>query len=174
MKLVIIPAWLERVVKENSLGINSCLDIKSLESILSKEDLAFYIFLNTHANKIFIQPIAETFSNQVLLEKLSLEEREEYYNLMEQFAIKYNETPRIPMCELLDKFDDCAVTMDQVEFNTCCVVDDTIVITLGKKVNEDHKTLYNLMDDLLTHLHRHMNFSQLVKTPLFKYFLQTV
>ena len=62
VSLVIVPAWLDAAIQSNKFVKESLLDLMSLSSILSQNDVAFYTSVNMFLFDSIHSPLRETFT----------------------------------------------------------------------------------------------------------------
>lgn len=60
LRMVLIPAWLEEAIKAAKVPLNTVLDTVKLSSIVSKDDVAFYIDVNNRLYPKMFQPVSQT------------------------------------------------------------------------------------------------------------------
>lgn len=67
LKLVLIPTWLTDVMSAKQKPLRYCLDIHALSRILSENDVAFYVAINTYLYEHLNQALRNTFQPVQLL-----------------------------------------------------------------------------------------------------------
>lgn len=67
MKILIVPYWVERAIRDNQLSMDAALDIMSLSRILSFKDVCFYCAINMWLYDELPVPVKDTFTNVHLL-----------------------------------------------------------------------------------------------------------
>lgn len=61
-KLVLIPGWIEDALKASKVPLNAVLDLKKLSSILSKDDVAYYIATHDALLRKLFPVLANSFT----------------------------------------------------------------------------------------------------------------
>lgn len=70
LKIVFLPRWLENPLKAAGADLSTLTDIKKLLSILSKEDVAFYLHTQDSLFQLLSQPVMSTLSAYPFYDKL--------------------------------------------------------------------------------------------------------
>lgn len=70
LKLVLVPGWVEKALSSVNEPLTSLLDLDRLSSILSKEDVTFYVYLNESLFKKIHPFVHETFPLLYLTDKV--------------------------------------------------------------------------------------------------------
>lgn len=163
MNLVLIPEWLKSVLTKNSRPLTDALEPEKLLGILSKEDVAFYIFLNNNLSRWINEPaVYKDFSRpfnstgEALQLSTQLEYSNKKPNSYELFG-PLSEEVQIPSIQFK------VIMVDQETVGLVPFVESSqVLFTSGYK---------NLIDDLLAQMNDRLTFSELAKTSLFKRFL---
>lgn len=69
MKIIYVPKWVSRAFKDANESIKGVLDLSKLMSILSKDDVAFYIYLNLILNEFIPRPVLLTIRGRLSMEE---------------------------------------------------------------------------------------------------------
>lgn len=181
MKLIMVPDWVEKALERESLDLNAVLDPEKLLSTLSREDVAFYFWINSHLERWVPQEVVETFSSTLpsFREITTKEEREEF-DLSQfsdiQLALNIAEKRRVKENHPLDSSElfgalSSKVHYSEVSFRTRLLGKDTVVL-VPKKVKPN--TPMNMVNELLFCLNTRLSFPSLAQTPLFNYFVSRI
>lgn len=190
MKLVLVPQWVEQAVGCEEISPRALLDPEKLLSTLSKEDVAFYVWLNNHLDRWLPEAIVETFvtgcssaeTQTKVLDTLcadalpfnteQMDELRDYFMNFQLDAARQRkkENGGLDTCELFGALE-AKCSPDDVSFTVRVVGNDTLVL-LPKKTKSS--SLMGMVNDMLTHLHGRLAFHDVAKTPLFRFFVRTV
>lgn len=66
MKYLYVPPQILKVIRDNGLDGRDYLDVNKLLSILSPEDLSFYLFVNLVPKVVLPEPVVSTFGNALI------------------------------------------------------------------------------------------------------------
>lgn len=172
MKLVLVPEWVSRVIGQESLLPGDVVNPEMLLSTLSKDDVAFYVWLNTNLERWLPATLDETFNtgcgsalpfNEAQLGELHdglLSMRMEYDN---------GKTPPHPaeLFGLLTK----DVPTHVVRFVPQVVNHDTVLL---HPKHDATLPPIDMENTLLRLLHGRYPFETVAATPLFKHFVSMV
>lgn len=181
MKLIMVPHWVEQALDRESLSLNAVLDPEKLLSTLSREDVAFYCWLNLNLNRWVPTEVMETFSEVELLRSIDTLSADEVDFDISQFndnlrALNISESNRVnsnvPMnsCELLGALAP-KVQPNQISFGIRLINKDTVVLTPKETKST---SLMGMVNELLFCLNTRKAFHDVAKTPLFHYFVSQV
>lgn len=193
-KLVLIPSWLEEVMRTKQKSLRYCLDIHALSRILSENDVAFYVAINTYLYEHLHAAIKDTFTRADILSPFDYllpdstgtypNEADVHANLDKirglvngQFSLDsnkpsgYNLLDILPHNELLE-IKNSPIEISSLNFQLHVLDIDLFGITFSRKdptENSDKQTkrsLYNALN-VMTGLYP---FTQIAGTSLFKTF----
>jgi hypothetical protein len=179
MKIVFIPAWLSSALKEANEPANVAINLEALIGILSKEDVAFYLYINTCLlPDILPQPFVKTFPPDAFLYGKQLG------NLMRKNLDDDTYQNALVKIEslVLDMVTNARGTAPfscSWENLTCDLLDeDTLAFRpingdndgIGVSSNAAKLALY---DRVIRQLYAFMAFQDLVKTPLMEDYFNT-
>tara|TARA_B100000929_G_scaffold220881_1_gene177385 strand:- start:940 stop:1512 length:573 start_codon:yes stop_codon:yes gene_type:complete len=190
MKLVLVPQWVEQAMGREDISPRALLDPEKLLSTLSKEDVAFYVWLNNHLERWLPKAIVETFVTGCPLAEASTKQlgtscggalpfntdqmdvlRDYFMNFqMEDMARRKKEHHGVDSCELFGALE-AKCSPDDITFTVRIVGQDTLVL-LPKKTKSS--SLMGMVNDMLIHLNGRLAFHDVAKTPLFRFFVRTV
>lgn len=174
MKLVLIPLWLEQTLINKDLNLSTALSTEKLSTILSNDDLAFYISLNMNMSRWIPEEFINSFKSISFLDSISDEKYESIFDLTTEYNFrKGNDLIKRTSSELLGPTADVVET-SLIGFKVKRIAEDTMAL-VPYVCNKDQKQCTNgfltLADDLLLYLNEQLNFNEVAKLPIFKYFV---
>lgn len=165
MNIILLPNWVEKALLSNTYNLVDVTKPHVLLSILSREDVAFYLYLNQNLNRWLPKELADTFEtgNDVLGFKAEI-----HIEHIDRLILGYSmskTTSNKNTCELFDVLD-AAIAESDIKFELKNLNEDTFVILPRK---EDGVTHLGLCNDLLHLLVNRSSLELVSQTPLFKY-----
>lgn len=74
MKIVILPLWLQKALEFQKLELSKALSAEELLAILSMDDVAFYLHINSMVDKYITECSTDSFMNVFFMDDLSKSE----------------------------------------------------------------------------------------------------
>lgn len=172
MKIVLVPEWLEKAVESRGADKTDLLDIEKLSSIVSLDDVAFYLELNEQLSRWIPNAICQTFStgrravNYEYFEGTDMGGK--VHDLRMGHAVTFRSTTRHTQ-ELFGQLSD-QFSPVEVSFVPVSLTYDTIALR-PIRVGQTEKPHAALVDDLLYKLNDRLPFEALAQKPLFSHYL---
>lgn len=190
MKMVLVPQWVEQAMGREDISPSAMLDPEKLLTTLSKEDVAFYVWLNDHLERWLPKAVIETFvtgspKTDVTAKYLDtscgaalpfnteqMDELRGYYMnfRLDDMRRRKKEHGELDTCELFGVLE-AKCSPDDIGFTVRIVGQDTLVLSPKKTKSS---SLMGMVNDMLIHLHGRLAFHDVAKTPLFRFFVRTV
>lgn len=168
MKIILVPNWVENSLTANSFSLKDVLKQDVLNSILSREDVAFYLYLNRNLTRWLPEAIVNTFSSGDEATGYKIEEQvNDLTNLILGYSIGKQSTVT-DTAELFSVFDS-DVLPEQIAYKLESLNGDTLVVLPRK---DSGVSLRVIVNGMLSRLSEVTPFEKLVLTPLFKYFIK--
>ena len=174
MKLLLVPHWLEKALSSEGHDLKEVLNPEILFATVSREDVAFYIFLNRNLTRWLPQEILHTFTcGDPALgfkphEHNELEDQVLGHTISAKHEGVKNNSTAPNTCELFGPLSE-EFPLSDISYTIRCINYDTIVV-LPQKAKGN--TLMGTVNDLLFQLNSRMPFEKLAQTSLFKLFLR--
>lgn len=173
MKLILVPQWVERALKSESLPLDTVLDPEKLLATLSREDVAFFGWLNDHLDILFEDEIFSSFNTGCRgALNFTDEQMRAFQDIHFAFRVRQNAKagentvsrdlfgPTAERCEI-----------DEIGFSTRCIGKDAVVLIPEKATTP---SLMGMVNDLLFHLTNRHAFHEIANTDLFRYYVKLV
>lgn len=176
MNLILVPAWVKQSLEAENLSLKDVLNPESLLATLSKEDVAFYVWLNKHLDRWIPSSVCGSFNTGDKATSFTSQQLSDLSDLMMGFTIRENqnrsknESSSLDSCELFGPLS-AKVSPTDVNFDTCPIDYDTIALVPKK---DSRYSLMGMVNDLLLHLNGRLAFHDVAKTPLFRLYLSNV
>lgn len=170
LSLVIIPLWLKKHADEQGVALETLTDINVLSTLLSKEDIAAFLFINMCHSDWLGEPAAMSFAPPYWVTHC-LDKDSELSGLMATHEIECRTTKLPPgdSTALLGPLTE-PVSISKIQYRVVDGRDNTLLLI--PKVSQttiiDNVTL---LDDLLYSANKHMSMERLAKLPMFRSFL---
>jgi hypothetical protein len=167
-----VPDWLEKAITAHGGTIADVLDLEKLSSILSLDDVAFYLELNHQMQRWVPQAVCSSFKKVVSgvnYETLfSTGMGGDVVDLMMAHGLSMRNNTR----HSSELFGPLAEPCSPAEISFACVhlTYDTIALRPAK-VDKRENLHKGLEDDLLYQLNHRMTFEDVAKLPLFSHHL---
>ncbi len=180
MKLFVIPFWLEKVLERERLPISTVQDYSKLSAILSKADVAFYMYIQDRRHVLLPADVVNTFnmSSPDLYKDCSAEIAELHQQYYMIYDAEYNGLPREDVIAQLigsDRVGDKDANAWRLAYHPDILDEDTIVIRVrleDGKLNSTHWVEF--YDRLCSLFMLHRGFDALAKADVFKGYLKTI
>lgn len=167
MSLVLIPEYVDTLLREHNRNLNDVLNPKVILSTLSVEDVSFYIYLNRHLDRFLDSQIVGSFNYG-------------YYE-----ALRFTEDQIKPLNPYIEGFDTTlkdkkeysylfglfSDPVPSITFKVVLLNVDTIGLI---PIKEGGSSVLGVVSDLLHHLNNRIPFPQLASQSIFKWFLTNV
>ena len=172
MRMVVLPTCLEQALKAANQPLTVLLDLKKLSSILSKEDVAFYLYCQSTAAYLLPKELVGTvwmsLKTNLWSTSPDVPDRDYLERRMEGFELQNSAKSLRPLYDgVFDGSDDYTFKCEELN-------EDTLVVRLVP-VNEDESfstQLQHAYDELLSILKRYIELGELSLTPAFVRFVQ--
>lgn len=99
MRIIIIPHWFNRICEESGVDSGDLLDIKKLLSILSMEDVCFYMLAQEYAPGIVPESLSNDFtyfSNFSMWQNIDDDQRQELVDRLQLIQKEHENDPNFP------------------------------------------------------------------------------
>lgn len=179
VNLLLIPEWVEKALEGADWPLRKVLDPDVLSTTLSREDVAFYVFLNRHINRWLPDAVRDTFEcgTEYSLKFRDLTEFEgevtdlvTYHEMQDIKATQGGERVTLDTRELFGPLSD-PIDPKNLRYVIREIQYDTIAVIPKQERGDGHK---GMVDYLLLLLSQRLSFEELARTPLFKYYVQII
>jgi hypothetical protein len=168
MKILYVPHWLKTALKGRGAGMKIYTDIAGLLSIVSAEDVGFYLYLNMNVRKLVPAGIVDTFETHAYdlfdqLNRIGDNKSIEVMRSWPQYDIDYKSRPIENADHVLtsDLGDEATIIFTHVK------PDHQILTEVG------YNPLLWLYSRVIRQYHPFVDFETLADTPLFLEYLRT-
>lgn len=179
LSLVVIPLGIEQMLKMSSTPLSALTDIEKLSGILSKEDVAFYIYcqhLITRQTSIGIKAVVDSFGSNLVGGRIFNTFYEKVHNgyaLVESFELQNPNNYIRPLYDGSFDFDKGGLDYRNYTFETVEIESDVLGLRLVPLVASDpaEEQEESALSDLLNVLSNYLGFNDMVKKPAFDRFV---
>lgn len=184
MNIILLPAWVEKAIKTADLPLKDARDLKVMKTILSDDDLAFYISLNQYLFRWIPTEIIESIDNiKDAFENWDLVVDERIATLAAEHQMRFMSDDKVDKKSTSELFGPLEDTSDgYVTFNLISLNPDVMALrpTLEKlsddvpvNIEATYKKIgLDLADKILYHLNERLTFDKVAQLPIFKYFFK--
>ena len=174
MKVILVPQWLKRSLEYANLNLATVVDLKTLTTILSTEDVAKYLHLNEERSTYMSQGIANSFGgihlSDLVIADVASDKHDKISNQLQYLRIKDK-----PTLEQAWLGRDVAEATGY-SLSAQLVGNDTLIITpiLGQAAADAKVDAIRFMDQLIGLWVSVSSLEVVATTPIFKEYLSLV
>ena len=173
MKVILVPQWLKKALEHANLNLATVMDLKTLTTILSTEDVAKYLYLNQERANYVSKGIAQSFDGTGLFDLDSSVASDKYDKISNQ--LQYLQIKEKPTLEEAWIGRDVAEASGY-SLSAQLVNNDTLIITpiLGQAAADAKADAMKFMDQLIGLWVSVSSLEMVAPSPIFKEYLSLV
>lgn len=179
MKMILLPQWVEKAIQSHGEQLGTVLtDLDKLSTILSPDDVAFYVYINAHPDEFLSQVVANSFEEQFFKPTMCADvEPGSWEACYEQHVFSEAPDPQtVWFGESLGVASAEGVYHQKPRLKADMLSYDTVVIRPEQcRIGDaDENSMQTFYSRLLSLLYTRCSFEALAGSPLFKEWLRSV
>lgn len=170
MKVILVPQWLKRSLEYANLNLATVVDLKTLTTILSTEDVAKYLHLNEERSQGIANSFGGIHLSDLVIADVASDKHDKISNQLQYLRIK--DKPTLEQAW----FGRDVAEATGYSLSAQLVGNDTLIITpiLGQAAADAKDDAIRFMDQLIGLWVSVSSLEVVATTPIFKEYLSLV